>query len=385
MYESIITGLYGISSLIKTKIYPIIILIIGLIYLIIYNYIDINILKNIDFNVIMILIGTYGISKMIIKTNLINHIINLIVERATTYKNLIILMCVVTFIASNFINNYILLPFIIPFIQEIIKKNNIKSNLLIESVIISSILGSMSTLIGSNNTIIISSYLNMNFLDFFFYDSRIGIHIICLIMFFLQILIIDISVKNEYFIGTIEEVEIKDKFNIYLFLTMIILLLITSLIKIKYLSGIVSILCLIIGIIKNKKTDILSEIDYQSVILYILMFIYVILLKDMPYLNSITEIIKKINSPGIIYTLFFIISILLSLISNPIFIFYYMTLLIPKIVLNIDIETMQLIYATYFGLIAGLLKRKELKNTISYQIIICMIICAYALIAFLYF
>lgn len=385
MYESIITGLYGISSLIKNKIYAIIILIIGLIYLITYNYIDINILKSINFNVIMILIGTYGISKMIIKTNLLNHIINLIVERATTYKNLIILICVVTFIASNFINNYVLLPFIIPFIQEIIKKNNIKSNLLIESVIISSILGSMSTLIGSNNTIIISSYLNMNFLDFILYDNRIGIYIICLIMFFVQILIINISVKNEYFIGTIEETEIKNKFNIYLFLTMIILLLITSLIKIKYLSGIVSILCLIIGIIKNKKTDILSEIDYQSVILYILMFIYVILLKDMPYLNSITEIIKKINSPGIIYTLFFIISILLSLIFNPIFIFYYMTLLIPKIVLNIDIQAMPLIYATYFGLMAGLLKRKELKNTISYQIIICMIICAYALIAFLYF
>lgn len=385
MYESIITGLYGISSLIKNKIYAIIILIIGLIYLITYNYIDINILKSINFNVIMILIGTYGISKMIIKTNLLNHIINLIVERATTYKNLIILICITTFIASNFINNYVLLPFIIPFIQEIIKKNNIKSNLLIESVIISSILGSMSTLIGSNNTIIISSYLNMNFLDFILYDNRIGIYIICLIMFFVQILIINISVKNEYFIGTIEETEIKNKFNIYLFLTMIILLLITSLIKIKYLSGIVSILCLIIGIIKNKKTDILSEIDYQSVILYILMFIYVILLKDMPYLNSITEIIKKINSPGIIYTLFFIISILLSLIFNPIFIFYYMTLLIPKIVLNIDIQAMPLIYATYFGLMAGLLKRKELKNTISYQIIICMIICAYALIAFLYF
>ena len=385
MYESIITGLYGISSLIKTKIYAIIMLIIGLIYLILYNHINMDILKNIDFNVIMILIGTYGISKMIIKTNLLNHIINLIVERATTYKNLIILICTTTFIASNFINNYILLPFIIPFIQEIIKKNNIKSNLLIESVIISSILGSMSTLIGSNNTIIISSYLNMNFLDFILYDNRIGIYIICLMMFFVQILIINISVKNEYFIGTIEETEIKNKFNIYLFLTMIILLLITSLIKIKYLSGIVSILCLIIGIIKNKKTDILSEIDYQSVILYILMFIYVILLKDMPYLNSITEIIKKINSPGIIYTLFFIISILLSLIFNPIFIFYYMTLLIQKIVLNIDIQAMPLIYATYFGLMAGLLKRKELKNTISYQIIICMIICAYALIAFLYF
>ena len=204
-------------------------------------------------------------------------------------------------------------------------------------------------------------------------------------MFFIQIVIINISVKEEYFIGTIEEVEIKDKFNIYLFLAMIILLLITSLIKIKYLSGIASILCLIIGIIKNKKADVLLEIDYTNIILYMIMFIYISLLKNMPHLNSIIEIINKINSPGIIYTLFFGTSILLSLIFNPIFIFYYMTLLVPKIVFNIDIETMPLIYATYFGLMVGLVKRKELKNTISYQMVICMTICSYALIAFLYF
>ena len=43
MYESIITGLYGISSLIKNKLFALIVLIIGLIYLILYNYIDINI------------------------------------------------------------------------------------------------------------------------------------------------------------------------------------------------------------------------------------------------------------------------------------------------------------------------------------------------------
>ena len=385
MYEGIITGLYGIYSLIKNKIFALIILIIGLVYVFLYNYVDINILKSIDFNAIMILIGTYGLSKMIIKTNILNHIINLIVERATTYKNLIIIICITTFIASNLINNNVLLPFIIPFIQEIIKRNNIKSNLLIESVIISSILGSMSTLIGSNNTIIISSYLNMNFLDFFFYDNRIGIYIICLIMFFIQIAIINITVKNEYFIGTIEEVEIKDKFNIYLFLTMIIMLLITSLIKVKYLSGIASITCLIIGIVKNKKIDVLFEIDYTSVIIYIIMFIYIGLLKNMSYLNGMIEIIKKINSPGIIYTLFFVTSILLSLIFNPIFIFYYMTLLAPQIVFNIDIETTLLIYATYFGLMAGLLKRKELKNTISYQTIICMLICPYIIIAFLFF
>ena len=385
MYEGIITGLYGIYSLIKNKIFALIILIIGLVYVFLYNYVDINILKSIDFNAIMILIGTYGLSKMIIKTNILNHIINLIVERATTYKNLIIIICITTFIASNLINNNVLLPFIIPFVQEIIKRNNIKSNLLIESVIISSILGSMSTLIGSNNTIIISSYLNMNFLDFFFYDNRIGIYIICLIMFFIQIAIINITVKNEYFIGTIEEVEIKDKFNIYLFLTMIIMLLITSLIKVKYLSGIASITCLIIGIVKNKKIDVLFEIDYTSVIIYIIMFIYIGLLKNMSYLNGMIEIIKKINSPGIIYTLFFVTSILLSLIFNPIFIFYYMTLLAPQIVFNIDIETTLLIYATYFGLMAGLLKRKELKNTISYQTIICMLICSYIIIAFLFF
>ena len=202
MIEGIITGLYTLASLIKNKILAVIILTLGLIYLIATNYLNIDIIRNIDFNSIMILLGTYGVSKMFLKTNFIEYLINSVVERASTYKSLIILLMTISFIVSGLINNIIVLAFLIPLIEEIIKKNNIKSELLIENIIISSILGSISTLTGSNNTIIMASYLNMNFLDFFFYDNRIGIYIITLIMFFIQILIVNISVKNEDFIGT---------------------------------------------------------------------------------------------------------------------------------------------------------------------------------------
>ena len=281
MIEGIITGLYTLASLIKNKILAVIILTLGLIYLIATNYLNIDIIRNIDFNSIMILLGTYGVSKMFLKTNFIEYLINSVVERASTYKSLIILLMTISFIVSGLINNIIVLAFLIPLIEEIIKKNNIKSELLIENIIISSILGSISTLTGSNNTIIMASYLNMNFLDFFFYDNRIGIYIITLIMFFIQILIVNISVKNEDFIGTTKEVEIKNQFNVYLFLTMIALLLISSLINIKYLSGITTILCLIVGLIKNKKME---KLNYDSIIIYALMFIYISIIKNMAYL-----------------------------------------------------------------------------------------------------
>lgn len=382
MIEGIITGLYTLASLIKNKILAIIILTLGLIYLIATNYLNIDIIRNIDFNSIMILLGTYGVSKMFLKTNFIEYLINSVVERASTYKSLIILLMTISFIVSGLINNIIVLAFLIPLIEEIIKKNNIKSELLIENIIISSILGSISTLTGSNNTIIMASYLNMNFLDFFFYDNRIGIYIITLIMFFIQILIVNISVKNEDFIGTTKEVEIKNQFNVYLFLTMIALLLISSLINIKYLSGITTILCLIVGLIKNKKME---KLNYDSIIIYVLMFIYISIIKNMAYLDTITNIIIKLDSQALIYTLIFVISIGLSLVCDQVFIFYFLTTLIPKIVLKTNLIPMPLIYITYFGLIAGLFKRKEIKSITAYQTIICMLVSSYFLVAFLYF
>lgn len=382
MIEGIITGLYTLAYLIKNKILAVIILTLGLIYLIATNYLNIDIIRNIDFNSIMILLGTYGVSKMFLKTNFIEYLINSVVERASTYKSLIILLMTISFIVSGLINNIIVLAFLIPLIEEIIKKNNIKSELLIENIIISSILGSISTLTGSNNTIIMASYLNMNFLDFFFYDNRIGIYIITLIMFFIQILIVNISVKNEDFIGTTKEVEIKNQFNVYLFLTMIALLLISSLINIKYLSGITTILCLIVGLIKNKKME---KLNYDSIIIYALMFIYISIIKNMAYLDTITNIIIKLDSQALIYTLIFVISIGLSFVCNQVFVFYFLTTLIPKIVLKTNLIPMPLIYITYFGLIAGLFKRKEIKSITAYQTIICMLVSSYFLVAFLYF
>ena len=201
-------------------------------------------------------------------------------------------------------------------------------------------------------------------------------------MFFIQILIVNISVKNEDFIGTTKEVEIKNQFNVYLFLTMIALLLISSLINIKYLSGITTILCLIVGLIKNKKME---KLNYDSIIIYALMFIYISIIKNMAYLDTITNIIIKLDSQALIYTLIFVISIGLSFVCDQVFVFYFLTTLIPKIVLKTNLIPMPLIYITYFGLIAGLFKRKEIKSITAYQTIICMLVSSYFLVAFLYF
>lgn len=382
MYETIISAIYGLSGLIKNKITIILIMLFGIIYLTFTNTINLEVIKYIDFNNIIIFISSYYISKLLIETNIINYIINSIVEKTSSYKTLIILTSIFVFIISGLINNIILLPFLIKIIEKIIKKNNIKSTLFIENIIIASILGSISTFIGSNYSIIVSSHLNMNFLDFFFFDSRIGIYIITLFMLFIQIIFINYSVKDEYFIGVIDEVEIKDKHNIYLFISFIVVLLISSLFSFKYISGISAIICVIIGLVKNKKNIV---IDYQNIILYALLFVYIYLVKNISILNTISELIIKINSTSLIYTLFFVASIILSLIFNPIFIFYFLVSLIPNIVLNTNLISMPLIYATYFGLTVGMFKNKKIESITSYQTIILMFICSYALIAFLYF
>lgn len=382
MYEAIISGVYGLSAFIKEKKIIIVLMILGIVYLGFTDKFNLEVLKYIDFNNIIVFIGSYYISSLLIETNLVNYIINSIVEKISSYKSLIILITIFSFIISGLVNNILLLPILISIIEKINKKNNIKSSLLIENVMIASILGSVSTFIGSNYSLIVSSHLNMNFLDFFFFNNRIGIYIITLFMLFIQIIMINYSVKEEYFIGMVDEVQIKNKYNIYIFLIFIILLLISSLFNFKYLSAISSIICIIIGIKNNKKK---INIDYENIIIYILLYIYIYLIKDLNIINIISKLIIKINSPGIIYTVFFVISIILSYIFNPIFVFYFLVSLIPSVILNTNSITMPIVYAIYFGLTIGLFKNIKIKNNTSYQTIILMIICAYMLIAFLYY
>lgn len=382
MIEKIILSIYLFSALIKNKIISIIILLSGIAYLVLTNSFNITILESLDYNIIMVLVSTYGLSKLLIQTNIIDYIINIIFEKSSNYKMLIISLMIISFILSGTINSIVLLAFLIPLIEQKSKKNNIKTDYLIEYVIISSLLGSISTQIGSNISLITSSFRNMNYLDYFFYDSRIGIYIISLAMFFVAIFIANISIKNEDFIAQEEDIEIKNKFNIYLFLVFISLLLISSLFDYKYLSGILSIICLLVGLIKNKK---LIALNYDDVIIYVLMFIYVALLKNNTILDTISITISKLNSQAIIYSLFLILSIILSLIFNSIFIFYLLGLIAIKVVVELNIIAQPLLYIIYFGLLSCLFRKYKLKNTLSYQILICMILCSYALVAFLYY
>ena len=175
--------------------------------------------------------------------------------------------------------------------------------------------------------------------------------------------------------GNAIDVEIKDKFNIYLFLVMVVLLILSSILNIKYLGGIVSILCLIIGIYKNKK---LEKIDFTSIILYALMFIYIFLFKKM---NFISIIPIYVNSSWLIYTIFLVVSFILALMFNPVFVFYFICLFIPYIVFNTNLISMPLIYITYFGSMLGYFKGKKINN---YYIIV-MLLFVYLIISFLYF
>lgn len=378
MYGALIGGIYGLSALIKNKVMIILLMIFGIVYFVFNNWIGFDILKYIDFNCILVFICSFYLSKLFIETKFLNYLIGLIVEKCSSYRALFICLIVFVFFVSGLVNSTVLFGILVSLFEDVFKRNNIKFSFFIENVIISSIIGSMSTFIGSDYSIMVSSYLNMNFLDFFFFDSRIGIYIISLFMLLIQIFYVNYFIKDEYFMGICEEIKVNNKYNVYLFFSYIILLLVASLFRFEYLSGIFSVICIVIGLIKNKKSFCF---DYNFII-YILLFIYIGLMKNMDFINVISNFFVNINSTWLVYSLFFILSIILSFIFNPIFVFYFLVLLIPNIVINTDLISMPLIYSVYFGLMAGLFK-KNVKG--SYGLISLMFLCSYIIIAFLYF
>lgn len=377
MYEAIIGSIYGLSSFIKNKFIVILLMLSGVVYLFFNNYINFSFISYVDFNVIFVFIGSYYLSDLFIKTNVVNLIFNSVFEKTSSYKVLVNLIVIISFFLSCFINKIVLFGILFNVISNLCLKNGFDSSFIMKNVLISSVLGSVSSLVGSDFSLFFSSLLNFNFLDFFFYDSRIGIFFISLFMLFVQLFYVNYFIKDEYFNGLNDDCCIENEFNIYLFVCFIFVLLISSLFDFKYLSGIFSLIFICVGYFKNKCK---LSVDFKDIVILILLFIYIGLLKNMSFIEIISNYFVNIKSSSLIYSLFFVLAIILSIFLNPIFVFGFLFLLIPNIVINSDLVSMPLVYSVYFGLIYNCF-RKYKCNYLCYIILFCL----YVIIAFLYF
>ncbi|MCD7928323.1 MAG: arsenic transporter [Oscillospiraceae bacterium] len=126
----------------------------------------------IDWNVLLILIGTMGLVELFIESKMPTLLADLIMERVPNVRWAAVCLALFAGIISAFVDNVATVLMVAPVAMEICKKLDTNPVPFIIGVAVSSNLQGAATMVGDATAIMLGSYADMNFLDFFWYKGR---------------------------------------------------------------------------------------------------------------------------------------------------------------------------------------------------------------------
>lgn len=319
-----------------------------------------QVLNVIDFNVILMILGTMGTVSLFISSKMPDLIADYLIKRAQNIKWMTVILAAFAGIISAFIDNVATVLIIAPIVLTISKKANINPTIPIICIAIFSNLEGAATLTGDTTSFLLAKELNMNFLDFFTYHNKIGLFFIIQISLISSLVILYFKQRKETKKVTYHtNVIVNDYMPTILLITSIIGLIIASFIedKMELTNGLICtgtfMIGLILTIIKKRSLKPLSslkDIDYETIILLISLFIIIGGIKNVGVIDYISQIF--INLPDnnfIIYSLIVLVSVIISSFVDNIPYVATMLSVITTICNNTTINPLLL----YYGLIIG--------------------------------
>lgn len=325
-----------------------------------------EVFDKIEWNVILMIAGTMGIVALFIESKMPARLADLIIERTQNVKWAIIALSLFAGIISAFVDNVATVLMVAPVAITISKKLKISPVPSIIAISIASNLQGAATLVGDTTSILLGSHANMNFLDFFFYQGKIGLFWIVQIGALAATLVLLVVFRKEnQKISAHERTEVKDYFPTVLLVGMVLLLIIASFITNlpeaidKNKNGIICVSIFVIGVLRNyiKTKDIniipryLKEIDYFTILLLIGLFIVIGSITEVGVVEDIGNFIANISGGNIFltYTIIVWASVLFSAFIDNIPYTLTMLSVTGTIAASLGIEPTLL----YFGLLVG--------------------------------
>ena len=130
------------------------------------------ILPSIDFNVILMIAGTMGLVALFSQSKMPELLADIILEKVPNVQWAVVSLALFAGIISAFVDNVSTVLMIAPVALGISKKLKTNPVPMIIAIAVSSNLQGAATLVGDTTAIMLGSYANMSFLDFFVYKSR---------------------------------------------------------------------------------------------------------------------------------------------------------------------------------------------------------------------
>lgn len=322
-----------------------------------------QILGAIDFNVLLMIAGTMGLVQLFIDSKMPALLADLVMEKVPNVQMAAVALALFAGIISAFVDNVATVLMVAPIALEICKKLNTNPVPFIIGIAVSSNLQGAATLVGDTTAIMLGSYANMSFLDFFVYDGKPGIFFAVELGAIVSALILAWLFRKEK--APVPKGTPRTKVNDYvptvLLVGTIVLLIAASFIPNKpdITNGMICVVLLLIGIIYTyfKKKDAsavvapLKAIDFETIGLLFGLFLIIGGITNMGVIDAAADLLAKLGGGNIflLYTIIVWASVLISAFIDNIPYVATMLPVVTGLASALGIEPTLL----YFGLLSG--------------------------------
>ena len=321
------------------------------------------IMSSIDFNVLLMIIGTMGLVSLFTESRMPMLMADMVMEKVPDVKWAAVSLALFSGIISAFVDNVATVLMVAPVALAICKKLDVNPVPFIIAIAVSSILQGAATLVGDTTAIMLGSALDMSFLDFFWYKGRPGMFFAVELGAVLSALILLFIFRKESkpIEKSLERTKVTDYVPTILLVMVLVLLIGASFIPNKpdITNGAICCALLVIGliytVIKNKSfsavVNPLKEIDLQTLGILVGIFLMIGGISHMGVIDALAQLLASVGG-GNVFVLYTIITIASVIISAFIDNIPYVATMIPVIAgiataLNIDATPL------YFGLLSG--------------------------------
>ncbi len=318
---------------------------------------------SIDFNVLLMIAGTMGLVKLFIDSKMPELLADLVMSKVPNVQIAAVALSLFAGIISAFVDNVATVLMVAPVALEICKKLKTNPVPFIIAIAVSSNLQGAATLVGDTTAIMLGSYANMSFLDFFWYQGRPGIFFAVELGALASAAILYFLFRKEK--GLVEKTNERTKVTDYvptILLCLSILLLITASFipgKPDITNGLICTGLFIVGLIytciKNKDikaaVEPLKSIDFETIGLLFGLFLMIGGITNMGVIDAAAGLLAKLGGGNVfvLYTVIVWASVLISAFIDNIPYVATMLPVVTGLAAALEIDPTLL----YFGLLSG--------------------------------
>ena len=322
-----------------------------------------QIFTAIDWNVLLMIAGTMGLVQLFIDSHMPARLADMIMTKVPNVQMAAVALALFAGIISAFVDNVATVLMVAPIALEICKKLKTNPVPFIIGIAVSSNLQGAATLVGDTTAIMLGSYADMSFLDFFWYKGRPGIFFAVELGAVASALILAWLFRKEKkpIDRATQLTPVTDYVPTVLLAGMIVLLISASFLPSKpdITNGLICVTLFVIGMIytyiRTRKTEAftgpIKSIDFETIGLLLGLFLVIGGITHMGVVDAAAGLLARMGGGNVflIYTVIVWASVLFSAFIDNI---PYVATMLPVVTglastLGIDPTLL------YFGLLSG--------------------------------